>query len=426
MQFEPDNQLGKQLQSWLIQQIQQTYGKGAEDSQDIADYIIYLIVGKKNSQEIINEVQDVADISINLEFLETIYGEIRKLEAGAAAPEQQQQQQQQSQQQQQQVSMDISQIPTAPKRVLTEQEKLELRQQRFGVVGRGGVGKFRNGQNANNNSHHGNFKRFPDAKRLEKALTDAAKHGGLKFVDNPPRGRCPDFPYCKNKACERSHPTKNCFQYPNCPNPPGTCNFLHPDQDQELIAKLETAKKEFEQKRTNQIMVKQGSCKYGLKCAKQSCPFAHPTPANPEAKIETLDWCAQGKNCQDPACVKSHPPPPSATGENVLSGADLALEQCKFGAQCTNVKCPRRHATSAVPCREGAACRRIDCTFNHPIKEPCRFGIKCMNKNCMYQHPEGRVIASNTWVNGAAVPSGNPMDRTFAVSEDQVMEQVGQ
>ncbi|RCK56303.1 Nuclear polyadenylated RNA-binding protein NAB2 [Candida viswanathii] len=428
MKFEPDNEIGQQLKKNLMQKIASDFNKGEEDALDIADYIIFLIVAKKAKQAIVDEVQDTADVIISVEFIDLVYNEIAKLEqqhelqaAGGA--------QQQQQQQQPQVTLSTGQIPTGPKRQLTEEERFELRQQRFGGVtsgpkahGRGGISK-----NRTNGHHQQNNKQFTNAKRLEKVFSAAGgKNGAFKFVPQPPKGRCPDFPYCKNKECEKAHPSRNCFLYPDCPNPPGTCNYLHPDQDQELIAKLEKSKKEYEERRKNHLMVQQGSCKYGMKCAKQNCPFAHPTPANPEAKIETLEWCAQGKECQNRDCTKSHPPPPTATAattESLLSSTDLSLEQCKFGSQCTNIKCPRRHATSAVPCRAGAECRRLDCTFAHPIKEPCRFGVKCTNKSCMYQHPEGRSLPSNTWTKDSAATTSTA---SVFQSEDQVMEQAAQ
>ena len=76
-------------------------------------------------------------------------------------------------------------------------------------------------------------------------------------------------------------------------------------------------------------------------------------------------------------------------------------------------------------CREGANCVRIDCFFSHPIDEDCRFGINCTNKTCMFRHPEGRNLPnpSNTW---SKVPENATNERSFAVPEDQVMEQARQ
>lgn len=80
MQFAPDNQIGKELQQNLIQEIQRRFNKPADDAVDIADYIIYLIVAKKSEQEIVAEVKDIADISIDVGFIGDVYLEIRKLE----------------------------------------------------------------------------------------------------------------------------------------------------------------------------------------------------------------------------------------------------------------------------------------------------------------------------------------------------------
>jgi len=245
-------------------------------------------------------------------------------------------------------------------------------------------------------------------------------------LQNTPKGRCPDFPYCTNKECPKAHPTKTCIFYPKCPNPPGTCNFVHPDQDVELLKKLEISRKEHAAKWQMQQMVQQGTCKYRLECGKDSCPFAHPTPANKDAKVTTLDWCAEGKSCTNVNCSKSHPPPATATFKQTPSALDIALEQCKFAANCKKPKCPRRHATSTSPCREGSACRRLDCTFSHPLTEDCRFGAACLNKFCLYQHPKGRTVQSNTWVKddsnslgGAGNSVVSTSNRAFAVADDQ-------
>ncbi|KAI5955762.1 NAB2 [Candida jiufengensis] len=327
--------------------------------------------------------------------------------------------------------------PTGPKK-LNEKERLALRSKRFGVdstssslssrnkIINGGIGKKPTDRSSIS-------KRPPQVtKQLEAFVASGGKDSNntTKFVPRPPKGRCPDFPHCSNKECPFSHPTKNCFAYPDCPNPPGTCNFIHPDQDQELIAKLEQSEKEYEAKQKNLIMLEQGSCRFGLKCAKENCPFAHPTPSNADAKIETLEWCKDGVNCQNKECNKSHPRPPNAEIKTLPSSTQIALEQCKFGMKCTNYKCPRRHATSAVPCRAGAECRRLDCTFNHPLAEPCRFGSNCSSAMCMYQHPEGRITASHHWTKDGISDAHNgnieTNNRQFAVNEDQVMEQVAQ
>ena len=297
----------------------------------------------------------------------------------------------------------------------------------------GGVGKGKHNDRTNG------VKRAPQAlERLQNFVQNGSNGNGIdsnnnnsgistsRFVLQPPKGRCPDHPYCKNKECTKAHPTRNCFAYPNCSNPPGTCNYLHPEEDKELIEKLAISKKEYEQRQLNYLLVKQGSCKFGSSCAKENCPYAHPTPANPNAKIKTLDWCSAGKDCVDESCEKSHPRVPNASTKVLLPPEVIALEQCKFGMSCTNARCPRRHATSSVPCRLGANCTNVSCTFAHPINEPCRFGAQCNAPFCLFQHPpERQTPSSNTWSNTAT--NGNSVtNRQFAVADDQVMEQVVQ
>lgn len=266
--------------------------------------------------------------------------------------------------------------------------------------------------------------------KLERAI-EQANPLATRFVKSK-RQRCQQFPDCPNRECEYAHPTKPCFAYPNCPQPPGACTYLHPDLDADLIERLEKNKKERFERKRNLLMVQQGLCKFGSHCTKDTCPFAHPTPANPMAKLDTLDWCSSGKVCADAQCSRAHPPPPTAKPvAPTLDPAQLALEQCKFGSQCTNYKCPRRHATSHVPCRLGKDCARPDCFFAHPIDEECRFGEKCTSKFCMYRHPPTREVHDNTWVNaqGAAHPGTSHAatnQRAFAVPDDQVMEQAVQ
>lgn len=254
------------------------------------------------------------------------------------------------------------------------------------------------------------------------------------FTQRPPKGRCKEFPHCSNIACEFSHPTRNCFKYPDCPNPPGTCDYLHPSEDQKLIQELAKTKTAFRDRRA-QAAVTVDLCKFGVLCSKELCPFGHPTPANKHAKVMVPKWCSQPRDCSDPECqfahsspnyqaepVRSTPAPrPGAKGGR-LARVATTLEQCKFGKGCTNSSCPKRHATSMVACHGGYTCTRMDCTFAHPILEPCRFGEECKSKTCFYIHPDAREHRLFFRGDGLENTSG----RTFAVPEDQVMEQAVQ
>lgn len=275
------------------------------------------------------------------------------------------------------------------------------------------------------------------AASVEKALALSAHANSVDmapFVPRAPKGRCPDHPHCRNRACVFSHPTKTCFAYPNCTNPPGTCDYLHPNEDGELMAELEKTKAAYEERKAQRLalQVQVTLCKYGILCLKELCPFGHPTPANQDAKVIVARWCKDNKNCTNPECQYAHsspnyqrpapapaPPKPVAASKPAYNGGARPqasiLEQCKFGTNCTNNSCPRRHATSLVPCRDGSNCTKLYCTYHHLINEECRFGDGCKNTICFFRHPDGRE--------NAHFPQGNERrsERTFA-EDDLMME----
>ncbi|KAG2731492.1 hypothetical protein G9P44_005079 [Scheffersomyces stipitis] len=491
MSFNPEGPVGLKLKTNLVNEIKSRFNTAQDDAVDIAEYIAVLIASNKQPQEIASEVNELVEMTVDVDFINSVFSEIDRLtreheQAGSA--------QQASAAPTATVATPLqastvpaapansfssvsardfaapvnSQAPVAPVAPVSDfavQQSLDAilgstpvnipkgpktaqtvvpnyqnnrgsrdfnaRGGRGGGIGKPGAGIHKANAAHNTNGRNDRFKKTSQFQnnKLERALESTQNPGitnvvsGSTFVPKPPKGRCPDFPFCSNKECDKAHPTRNCFSYPNCPNPPGTCNYLHPDQDQELIAKLEESKKLYADKKKNELMLQQATCRFGNKCTKDTCPYAHPSPANSDAKITTLEWCSSGKTCTDASCTKAHPPPLTALPVKEASG-EIALEQCKFGSQCTNYKCPRRHATSHVPCREGANCKRYDCVFAHPFNEVCRFNEKCSNKFCMYQHPNGRSIASNTWTQeGGSAPTNA---RAFAVPDDQVMEQAVQ
>lgn len=454
IQFNPDDKIGQQLTLNLTQELRNRFGID-EDASDIAEFIVILMASNRQSAEIISEIKTITDIPIEESFIQLISNEATRLVAEANGQAQVQAQAPQVVQpvapvsqvtiqppQPPQQYVAAPQLPTGPKgsvRIPEGPKSLTSRtSEKSNWSAKGGVSKTTK-QSRNYDS------RAPPAaiakksfalqnpENLERMLNLPNNQTNMGKFQQKPKGRCNDFPNCDNKECRFAHPTRDCFAYPNCPNPPGTCNYLHPDQDGELIAKLEKSKQEYRDKKNLEVMLQQGSCKFGKGCTKDTCPFAHPTPANLDAKITTLDWCANGKNCSDSSCTKAHPPPPTAKPVTFESKQEIALEQCKFGASCTNYKCLRRHATSTVPCRAGADCKRLDCFFAHPIPEPCRFGEKCTNKNCQYQHPESRSLPATSWsaegANGSntfTFTDASTNTRTFAVPDDQVMEQAVQ
>lgn len=468
----PSNIL-EELRPGLESEIVNRYHVEKDEAYDIAEYIIFLIKNKSSREEVVKEILDVGEFPGDESFMNLVFEEIANIQRkhqpgtngastgardeyvpsaasqnqeenyvpspGPGAPQTPQAPRPMNTPGAPPTSIHTKprpsgpSVPAGPKR-MSEQEKLALRSKRFGTdsstrngshnsINKGGITKSRT-------NDRGNTRRPLQAtEKLEKfiATGSASLDGVTRFAHRKPKGRCSLFPKCTVTNCELAHPTKECYLYPNCPNPPGTCNYLHPDQDQELIAKLEESNREYQEQRKRMIELQQGTCKFGAKCAKESCPFAHPTPANPEAKIETLEFCSSGVNCQDHECKKAHPRAPNASVKPLPTLNELALEQCKYGMNCTNYKCVRRHATSGVPCRAGIECKRVDCTFSHPFREMCRFGAACHIATCMYQHPEGRTMVSNTWTKNPQEQSQNQVnERQFAVGEDQVMEQVVQ
>ncbi|KAK9370810.1 hypothetical protein V1509DRAFT_614789 [Lipomyces kononenkoae] len=175
-------------------------------------------------------------------------------------------------------------------------------------------------------------------------------------------------------------------------------------------------------------------CKFGLKCTNAECAFAHPTPANGSALILRNESCADGIACTDENCDKSHPSPASMSTEEVTmtnapapEESGRSLESCRFYPYCTNPHCKFRHPKSAILCRNGAQCTRLDCIFTHPLSIPCRFDRSCTNPDCLYAHPNGKgeKISNKVWIAPGLVSKDGEdhvSERKFAVDEDSVAE----
>ncbi|KAI0464193.1 hypothetical protein LJB42_001796 [Komagataella kurtzmanii] len=458
-QITAENELGQQLKSLVLKKLQSI--NFTDDPEYVSEFIVILISNNRSPDEITNELSSLFGDAINQQFVQSIFQDIQGLRSDAQIQHQQPQYQQQNGQeqvqlqQQQQPQQVISQAPTTnslpPQSAFAN---IPDRPRSFATNnkrGRGGINK----QNGRNNNARSNFA----LKNEENFLSAMDSTMNIAQPSNPDQeaegssfvskkgNRCQYFPHCKNKQCPFGHPTKTCFAFPNCPNPAGTCNYLHPGEDDALIAELEKTRKEFQERKTfsQAKLMKQverqvqeqlkktleqgqiGICKFGNMCSKEMCPFGHPTPANNAARVTVLEWCPEDKQCSNPECPKAHRSPEhKITEEEKQQKQQRALEQCRFGKSCRNYKCPRRHATTPVLCREGNSCTRPNCFFTHPIDEDCKFAAGCRNPNCPFKHPEGREISAGAPVTNAVwtPETGATSERQFAVPEDQIMEQV--
>lgn len=416
-----------------------------DDPKEISEYIVLLISNGRSADDILNELADLVTTSGLKDVIGSCFEALQQHEQQQQQLQQQEQLkqlllQQQSQSQPQSQSQSQSQPLTSSSQQDPDSEmdadsnaspipgrSIPTRPSGLAArIGSNGVSKRPNANGAN-----GRNSAFKNTAAFEKALNLS----GDSTFRMKKKGRCHKFPHCPHgRECLYAHPTKNCHQFPDCPNPPGTCNYLHPGQDDELIAELAKTKQAYlENKRENTMInkfVQQNTgislCKFGILCTNPQCPFGHPNPVNEDAKVIKFEWCPENLKCTNPGCDKAHSSlskiKPVQQSQPAQQQVERSLEACKFGSRCTNRYCKFRHAKSHILCRDGENCQRIDCLFTHPINEECRFGEGCKNPNCIFKHSNGKAAA-------ASLPTGNltwtnkTNERQFAVPDDQVLEQ---
>ncbi|EPS44103.1 hypothetical protein H072_1962 [Dactylellina haptotyla CBS 200.50] len=165
------------------------------------------------------------------------------------------------------------------------------------------------------------------------------------------------------------------------------------------------------------------ACKFGLRCTKADCPFAHQSPASdPNRPVAFVagEKCAFGINCKNKKCTQSHPSPASG---GMQAKPTYEQQDCKFWPNCKNPHCPFKHPTSSAmpPCRFGSACTKPNCAFSHNpqiIDVPCKFK-PCLNPHCSFKHEDGQqqgIFENKTWTPAGGKP--HVSDRKFVTDDE--------
>ncbi|CAI4223640.1 unnamed protein product [Auanema sp. JU1783] len=166
-----------------------------------------------------------------------------------------------------------------------------------------------------------------------------------KEHDGPkPPERCKFWPNCRQgDTCAFAHPSRTCSNFPNCTFG-NRCLYIHP------------------------------LCRFGLNCTKQGCIFTH------GGKVTGLV----------PTMPQKKPTPLAASTPNESDDVGPTVPLSAEPPQLS----------SFTPCRFGAACTKLGCTFKHP--QACRYGAACYNQGCYFYHPPSTGTNPTTTAPGAA------------------------
>jgi hypothetical protein len=165
------------------------------------------------------------------------------------------------------------------------------------------------------------FPGFPPMNLAER-ISDIPMDGssGIVVADGN-RSRCRHWPRCQlGTRCKFHHPSQICPDFPKCPNLAGTCRNIHVGEDipesdvHVLVPQLGNGrpvnghrpssangntKRQAQRPKKPQEQVP--LCKFGSKCTKPECIFAHPTPAGgPDAIVLRGEMCPDGRACTNP------------------------------------------------------------------------------------------------------------------------------
>lgn len=405
MSISPDSAVGQELQQRVKQHIAE-FNLG-EDIEDVSQYVVMLIGNDRGKDEMTGELQSLFGDKFTPEFSEWAYEEARKLVSGESGQEMDVVDQEQSGFGGYEATP-VS-APEQPRASLSLRQRIEGGGARGGVRG-GGVGKGPRGGSARLGPRFGGNNRNLQA-AVEKDVMSGQNEDGNNGGFKTQKERCRHWPRCSYPGCKFWHPIQPCFKFPNCPNPKGTCKYIHYGEDlpadngmippavpgqvpPQMPPVWPNGAGPGQFPPPQQVASaapeppKIVPCKYSEKCSNKECAYGHPTPANDNAKVSDNEWCGDKENCKNENCTKAHP-----SGSLVREPEKIperVLETCKFLNKCTKMYCRYRHPVTTTICRNGADCQRVDCFFTHPFKEDCKFGINCKNSYCLYQHPPER------------------------------------